>query len=166
MAPAARVRALPLVGLVLLALAACAAAAPVAPLASTCGGTVAFPSLVFTPALPVAGDLVSLTATGAARSAVAGGAGNITASLWGSPVFEGAVNTIGVNQTLDIEGIVSLTFNGFDAPLAAGAPAELSFSIVVPSIAEGMGAIGVIINATDGGAAGNAAVCLNLTLTF
>ncbi len=120
----------------------------------------------FTPAQPVAGSLVSLATVGAATSAVSGGAGNVTAFLWGSPVFEGAISAIGLNQTLDIEGIVSLTFNGFAGALAAGAPASLSFSIVVPSIAEGMGAIGVIMNSTDGGAAGDLAFCLNLTLTF
>lgn len=42
----------------------------------------------------------------------------------------------------------------------------LSFALVVPSIAQGIGAIGVVINATDSASSPAAAFCLNISLVF
>ena len=141
-------------------------AAPVPPTVSSCGGTINWSNTSFSPLQPIAGALVSLSALGSATASVVGGSGNVTAFLWGAPVFEGLITAIGLNQSLDIEGIVALTFNGLPQAVVAGDAAAISFSIVVPGIAEGMGTIGVIINATDGSEDSALAFCLNLTVTF
>jgi len=143
---------------------------PPPPSLAPCAGAsaVAWSSLAVSPARPAAGAPVVVTAKGAAAAAVsANAAGNITASLWGAPVWSGAITACGLNQTLSIEDIVDLTFDGLvGCPLASGAPAALRFELTVPSIAQGMGAIGVIVSAEDPDAAGASAFCLNITLSF
>ena len=179
-------------------LAARAQPPPPPPVAQSCGGELTWSSITFSPPVPVAGKPVNVTAIGRTAAPIAdGGSGSITATLWGAPVFTGVINTCsfnipwtpqtsavltpsprvtrsflcagGLNQTLDIDGIVTLTIDGLgNCPLAAGAAGEaLSFSIVVPSIAAGIGAIGVIVNSTDGPSlSAGAAYCLNISLNF
>lgn len=156
----------------LLAVAAAALApralqTPVPPSLTSCGGAINWTTVTFSPAIPIAGQPVVLNVTGLATSSVlTGGAGNISAYLWDQVVFEGAITACDQNQTLDIDGLASVTFNGVACPLAAGAPASLSLSLVIPSAASGIGAVGVIVNASDGSSLTNDAFCLNATITF
>jgi hypothetical protein len=153
--------------LVLLAWAAAAQPPPPPSLAPCAGASaVAWSSLSLSPAHPAAGAPVIVTAVGAAASPVsAAAAGNITAFLWGAPVWSGAIAGCGLNQTLNIMDIVDLSFDGLlGCPLASGAPAALRLEIVVPSIAQGMGTIGVIVNAAE--PAGGNVFCLNMSVSF
>ena len=152
----------------LLALCAAALAAaqdpPPPPVLAGCGGAVAWSSLSVSPAQPKAGLPVVLNATGAASAAVGtGGTGNVTAYLWGMNVWSAPVAACGANQTLDVDGFATLTFNGLACPLAAGAPAALSVSLTVPAIAAGMGQIAVVVGAYEGS---ELDFCLNMTLNF
>ena len=95
---------------------------------------------------------------------VDGGNGLLSAYLFGADVFDGPFTTCGgLNQSMDIMGIVSLSLNGLACPLAVGAPGAVSLSIVVPTVAEGM-TIDVILNATLPDA--SRAFCLNMSVAF
>ncbi len=127
-------------------------------------GAVAWTQLAVAPAQPVAGSPVTLTGVGAMTAPVAGGAGEVSAFLFGSDVFDGAINTCGADQSIDVLGLATISFNGLACPLAIGANANLNLSLVIPAIAQGIGAIGVTVNATDG--ASGVAYCLNMTVFF
>ena len=121
-------------------------------------------SLTISPLSPSAGDNVTLTATGVALSSVTGGAAQIDAYLFGTDVFSLAIKTCGQNQPVDVMGIVTGNMNALACPLAPAAAAALSFNIVIPSEGAGLGALTIILNATQ--QTNLPAFCVNLTVTL
>jgi hypothetical protein len=61
-------------------------------------------------------------------------------------------------------GITDGTLNALACPAAEGSPQTVSFSMLIPNEASGLGSLGIIVNASD--ASGSTAVCLNLTVTL
>ena len=133
---------------------------------SDCGGVVSLSSLSVVPATPQAGAPVNASGSGVAQGAVAGSGagGSISAYLFGAEVFTAPVSACGANQSIDVLGFATLTVNALDCPVAAGAPAAVSLALLIPSIANGIGPVGVIANATTD--TGGAAWCMNLTVFF
>jgi ML domain len=131
---------------------------------TSCGGEVSWSALSVSPATPKAGSPVELSANGTAKASITGGSGLVSAFLFGADVFDGQIFSCGANQTIDVEGIVQITFNGLACPLATGDPASLSLSLVIPEVAAGIGEVGVIINSTD--SRGSVAFCLNMSVVF
>ena len=126
--------------------------------------SVSWSSLTVTPPSPQAGDTVIVNGTGTASVGITGGTGEIDAYLFGLNVFETTVNTCGQNQTIDVLDMATGTFNALACPVAAGAPAAMSFSLAIPDIANGLGALNIIMNATDSGK--KAAFCVNMSVTL
>jgi len=135
-------------------------------LISDCGGVVSLSSLSVVPAAPQAGAPVNASGSGVAQGAIAGSGdgGSITAYLFGAEVFTAPVSACGTNQTIDVLGFATLTVNGLSCPVAAGAQAQVSLALLIPSIANGIGPVGVIANATTD--ASSSAWCMNLTVFF
>jgi len=123
-----------------------------------------FTSFVISPIAPSAGDNVTLRATGTAPRPIAGGAGNIDAYLFGMDVFNTPIATCGAGQAIDVLGLATGNLDALACPLAAGAPAAVTFSIGVPSEAFGLGTLNIIVNASDAGKL--PALCINLTITL
>ena len=71
--------------------------------------------------------------------------GTINAVLFGLNVFSAPINTCGKAQDIDILGITDGTLNALACPAAEGSPQTVSFSMLIPNEASGLGSLGIMI---------------------
>ncbi len=136
---------------------------PNATLAS-CGGTANFTSMAINPPAPQAGQTVSLNTSGVASSVISGGAGTISAFLFGVEVFTAPIGTCGLGQQIDILSLTTAYLDALACPVEAGANTTLGVVIPIPSEAYGLGQLNITLSAQDQN--NNLAYCFNLSVTL